>query len=268
MSISENIGGIEIWRDIPFAQGEGYEDGQGNLDVYRPAAMSGMPVLLHFHGGGLKAGDKSTFAKVAEAMAQEGMVVVSANYRLIPKHIYPAYMEDAATAFDWVYRNIEQYGGGPDKIVVTGGSAGGHIAALLALNETFLQARGLSAKNVKACVPVTGLMNAEASTPERIETTWGDVANARDASPILHVRKDTPPMLLMVADEDLPGRAEENTEMFEAMKRAGNTDIELAVQKDRRHGSIVMSMANKADPARLQVLAFMKKHGAGVSPRR
>ena len=264
MSISETTRGVEIWRDIPYAQGEGYEDGRGNLDVYRPAGRKGLPVMLYFHGGGLQNGNKSSFSKVAMSLAPEGMIVVSANYRLIPKHLYPSYMEDAAAAFNWIVRNIEQYGGDPEKIVVTGASAGGHIAALLALNEKFLEAHGLSAENIKVCIPITGLTDAGASTFERIEVTWGSVDQAKDASPILHARKKTPPMLLMVADNDIPGRAEENHDMFEAMERAGNTDVEFEVQMDRRHGSIASNMANKNDPARLQVLRFMKKHGAGV----
>lgn len=102
-------------------------------DLPPPAAAA--PVLLQVHGGGWTGGDKARQAgPLLRRLAERGWVCVTINYRLGPAELWPAMIVDVKAAIAWVRSNIAAYGGDPDFVAVTGGSAGGHLAALAALS--------------------------------------------------------------------------------------------------------------------------------------
>lgn len=105
------------------------------LDVYRPKEQgSGRPVMLFLHGGAWVIGDKREQGlPMMLHLAAQGWVCVTANYRLSPKATFPDQLVDAKAALAWVKDNIADYGGDPSFVAVSGGSAGGHLAALVAL---------------------------------------------------------------------------------------------------------------------------------------
>ena len=194
-------------------------------------------------------------------LVEQGFAVVCANYRLSPTHPFPAYIEDAATSLKWVYDHIGEYGGDHTSLIVAGGSAGGHIAALLSLDEDYLARNGLSTRNIKVSVPISGLMNVRTAAPTRIRVTWNDdLEKVEKASPLHHVRKDAPPMLLMVADGDTQIRREQNQRMFSALRATGNPDVEFRLLQDRLHNTILPNMANPGDPTVEFMLTFIRKH--------
>jgi len=105
------------------------------LDVYRPRAeMSGCPTLLQIHGGAWILGSKNEQGiPLMRHLASRGWVCVSANYRLSPRATFPDHLIDCKRAVQWIREHGAEYGANPDFVVVTGGSAGGHLAALVAL---------------------------------------------------------------------------------------------------------------------------------------
>ncbi len=111
------------------------------------------------HGGGLQNGDKRRVRHIGRRFASEGFITVCNNYRLTPPNAHPAHIEDAAAAFDWVYRNIGEYGGDPGMIFVSGGSAGGYLAALLAYDNRYLAEHDLSTSLTTAVIPISGLVD-------------------------------------------------------------------------------------------------------------
>jgi acetyl esterase len=106
------------------------------IRLYRPegAAQSRRGVLVYYHGGGWVVGDVASYDKVCRYLAaKSGCIVVSVDYRRAPEHRFPAPLEDALAAFDWVHEHAEALGGDPGKIGVGGDSAGGNMAAVVSL---------------------------------------------------------------------------------------------------------------------------------------
>ncbi|MGH2686309.1 MAG: alpha/beta hydrolase, partial [Actinomycetota bacterium] len=112
------------------------------LDVYRPRDhRSGCPVLVYVHGGGWVMGDKREQGMpMMLHLAAHGWVCFTVNYRLSPKHAFPAHLDDVLLALRWVKEHAAEYGGDPSFMAISGGSAGGHLAALAALTDDTVDA--------------------------------------------------------------------------------------------------------------------------------
>jgi acetyl esterase/lipase len=106
------------------------------LDVWRTSTTpQHAPVILYLHGGSWAYGDKRQQGRpMLHEFVRRGWVVVSCNYRLAPRSPWPAQIEDATRSLGWIKKNVATYGGDPSRIVVAGASAGGQLAALLALS--------------------------------------------------------------------------------------------------------------------------------------
>jgi acetyl esterase len=106
------------------------------IRLYRPlgAAQGGRGMLVYFHGGGWVVGDIGSYDKACRYLAaKSGCIVVSVDYRRAPEHRFPAALDDALAAFDWVHTHAASLGGDPDHVGVGGDSAGGNIAAVVSL---------------------------------------------------------------------------------------------------------------------------------------
>ncbi len=150
---------LEVARDLQYADGAGRRH---RLDVYRPAAgVSGAPVLLQVHGGAWILGNKRQQAlPLIQHLAAHGWVCVAPNYRLSPTATFPDHLVDVKLALRWVREHVAEYGGDPGFVVITGGSAGGHLAALAAFTANHPEYQpGFEAvdTSVAACVPFYGV---------------------------------------------------------------------------------------------------------------
>lgn len=151
---------LTIHRNIPYLD-------SGNrahrLDVYRPKSDHPLPTLMYVHGGGFNMCSKDLHRIFAMALAIRKFVVFNINYRLAPLPPYPAALEDAAAALEWVADHAAEYGADPSRIVIAGESAGGNLVASLGYiamhrrEEPF--ARRLFERNVplKGVVPIYGI---------------------------------------------------------------------------------------------------------------
>jgi triacylglycerol lipase len=106
------------------------------LTLVRPVGGKNLPILLNIHGGGWVAGCRdTTMSTMAHDRAQDGYLFLDVDYRLAPFHPYPAACDDLQAAVAWIAEHAASYGGDPTRIGVFGWSAGGHLAALLALTS-------------------------------------------------------------------------------------------------------------------------------------
>lgn len=206
------------------------------LDLYRPeGSAKGFPTVVYYHGGGLTAGERSVPTK----LTNRGWAVVGVGYRLHPKVKHPVYIEDAAAALAWTFKNIESYGGDPRKIFVTGISAGGYLTAMVGLDKTYLAKHGIDADRIAGLIPVTGQMithqtvrKEQGIEPSKFRPTIDKYA------PLYHVRKDAPPTLCITGgwEVDMLMRAEENLYFVSMMKLVGHKSIRQVVIEGADHG--------------------------------
>ena len=146
-------------------------DGQKRhrLDVYQSklAPPGKAPVMVYIHGGAWMIGEKREQGKpMMYELVARGWVCVAINYRLSPKATWPDHIVDAKRAVAWVKEHIDEYGGDPSFVAVSGGSAGGHLCALLALSAgdpAFQPGFEEADTTVQACVPFYGVMDLTSS---------------------------------------------------------------------------------------------------------
>lgn len=140
-------------KDISYVSGsetDTYRQERCKLDIYYPENKKDFSTIVWFHGGGMEGGNKF----IPKELREQGFAVVAVNYRLSPKAKNPAYIEDAAEAVAWVFKNIEKYGGRKDHIFVSGHSAGGYLSLILAMDKKYMAAYGADADSVAAYLPV------------------------------------------------------------------------------------------------------------------
>ncbi len=241
---------IRVEHDIKYTSGAAYADNKDKLDVFIPQGAKNAPVIISLYGGALTAGDKSEQPYVGERLAEAGNVTVLINYRLSPTVAHPAHVQDAALAVAWVRKNIAKYGGDPNKIVLTGHSAGGYLIALLLLDPRYLAAVGMKPSDIRGAAPVSGFYYVEGTGvgPDRPKYIWGADPKAWPAaSPASYVRADLPPILLLYADGDDAWRRQQNVDFAAALRAAGDKNIETHMIPGRSHLTVWYTMEHGQD---------------------
>ena len=212
--------GVRVISNLPYSEA----GKRGHLDIYLPAgedAIKDAPVLLQVHGGAWTLGAKEHQGRpLMNRMAAKGWVCVAINYRLSPRDPWPAHIVDVKRAIAWIKDNIADYGGDPDYLTITGGSAGGHLTALAALTpgEPLFQPGFEDADtSVQAAVPFYGVYDFAGSTglgnaigmrdgflgPRVMQTTWDDSPELYEAaSPILRITPDAPDFFVIHGELD------------------------------------------------------------------
>ena len=160
---------VEVIHDINYVDG----GRRARLDIYRAkdVDLENAPVLVQVHGGGWTVGNKEHQGLLLmNRMAQRGWICVAMNYRLAPRHPFPAQIIDVKRAIAWTRANIAAYGGDPSYLVVTGGSAGGHLAALAALTPgepEYQPGFEHADTSVAGCVPFYGVYDMAGITGDK-----------------------------------------------------------------------------------------------------
>lgn len=214
-----------------FAYGE---DPYQEVAVF-PASNPNGSVVVFMHGGGWTNGYKEWMAFMAPPLNASGVTFVSLGYRLAPQVIWPDGVLDAAKGLAWVYQNIADHGGDPERVVVGGHSAGGHYAMWLAVRDDWQEALGLPVNVVKAAIPVSGVYDFTEGNgmPVRPRFLGDDLANETDASPMLTLSR-TPPVFMSWGDRDFPHLIVQAEKMVDVYRQHGGA-VETHVLVDCDH---------------------------------
>jgi acetyl esterase/lipase len=251
---------VKVVTNIPYVTSAAYPNDWDKLDLYLPEGKRGVPVIVWIHGGALTQDDKNLEGATGRRFAAAGIATATVNYRLSPAVSHPAHVQDAAASFAWVKRHIAEYGGDPENIFLVGHSAGAYLAQLLVTDERYLKAHGLSARDVRAVVPISAFfwVEREGVAPDRPKSVWGtDRQVWIDASPAHHLRANLPRTLIIYADGDEPWRRQQNLDMADALKAAGSAPVDVVQIADRSHMSIWRKLGEAGDPAAERVIAFV-----------
>ncbi len=224
---------IEFTKDIVYGHAG---DQDLKLNLATPLGLTHpTPAVVWIHGGAWRGGRREDFDSVIRESAEHGYVSVSISYRLVPKHLFPAQVEDCKCAVRWLRENAERLQIDPNRIGVVGASAGAHLAMMLGAMDTGdgLEGDGGSpnaSSRVQAVVSYAGPTNLQSEFPAASKQLVADFIGgptsekadaAKAASPITYVSKDDPPMLLIQGTKDPLVPHDQAVQMVEALTAAG-----------------------------------------------
>lgn len=210
------------------------EDDRHRLDLYLPSDVdvSNVPVLIFLHGGRWRAGHKEWNGFMAPALVDLPAILVSPAYGLSPTYRFPVQLHDCLKMLSWVYRNIADYGGNPDHILIGGHSAGGHLAALSTLRRDCYAEHDLPTDLVKGCLSLSGTMNLDfaevtpGSEEEQIQSILlNKRADASLASPIQYFDQQSPAFFVAYGEHDFPRVMTSSQAMIETIKHWGGNVV-------------------------------------------
>jgi arylformamidase len=254
---------VQLIQDVTYYEGPETEKVAHQLDLYLPKGATGFPVLFFVHGGAWIQGEKSLFGlhkPVGMFWASRGVGVVMINYRLSPTVIHPEHIKDVARAFAWTVSNIHKYGGRPDEVFLFGHSAGGHLVALLATDDSYLKAEDLTLGAIKGVILMSGVYHLPMNNP-LLDSVFGTEAKVRkEASPLSHVRADAPPFLILYAEHDLSLCGKRPSEEFCKALLAKKAVAQALEMKERNHVTLFFKAAAADDPAVEVMWKFLRAH--------
>lgn len=239
---------VTFERDITYAEAGG---ARMQLNIARPKNASGpLPAVLCVHGGGFRAGSREGYNKLCLTLAQRGFVAATISYRLAPIHQFPAAVHDTKAAVRWLRANAAKYGINPDRIGVTGGSAGGHLAQFLGVTAGVKDFEGVDnlgfSSAVTCVVNVYGPSDFTKSYGKSVDAhvvlpMWlgGDVETARakhiQSSPLNWVSPNAAPTLIIHGTEDKYVAYEQAIWMRDRLTACG-VPVELLTLEGAGHG--------------------------------
>ena len=264
------VNDYRIIPNVTYAIGNGYES---KLDVYaRNNVSHPCPTLLFIHGGGWIAGTKEGTAMNLLPYFEMGFCVVNVEYRLARISLAPAAVEDCRLALRWVFKNAKQYGFDTTRIVVSGGSAGGHLALMTGMLEASdgfdlptdwdyatVQPKVAAIVNWYGITDVNDLLSGP--NKQLYAVYWiGDQPNkealARRVSPLSYVRHDLPPIFSVQGDKDQLVPYSQTVKFHEALTKAG-VQNEFMTIPGGKHGGFTKEEMTKIYSA---IKLFLKKN--------
>ncbi|MDQ2730748.1 MAG: alpha/beta hydrolase, partial [Armatimonadota bacterium] len=260
MSMTAALGGIRGGIALPLSRTEpqvtndleyGRADGESlRLDLYVPAHdlfPTVHPALIFVHGGGWSGGDKGEYTDKAQEMAGRGYVTMTVNYRLVPKHRYPAAVQDVQAAVRWARSHAAEYSIDPARIGAIGASAGGHLVSMLGVKEMPDEAGKLDkfSARVACVVDYYGRedLNLEPTGTGFFDYRQGFIGKTKaeapqlytEASPITYVDKRSAPFLILQGARDTQVQPIQSQILLAALDKAG-VEASLLLLAGAGHG--------------------------------
>jgi acetyl esterase/lipase len=267
--------GPKVPDSVVFETGVEYANPDGQhlrLDLARPKAGAGpFPAVLCIHGGGFRAGSREGYDGLCVRLAERGYVAATASYRLAPKYQFPAAVHDVKAAVRWLRAHASEYHIDPDRIGVTGGSAGGHLAQFLGVTGGVRRFEGDGgnpdvSSRVACVVNVYGPSDFTKSYGKSVDAAevlplWlgGDLEHAKArhilASPLNWVTPEAAPTLCIHGTADKYVAHEQSVWLVDRL-RASGVEADLLTMPGAGHG-FRGEEVKKADEA---LFEFFDKH--------
>ena len=234
-----------------------------SLDIYYGDKERNGILLFYFHGGGIETGDKKDQKGLYNELVTMGYTIVSANYRMLPKAVFPEFVEDAAMAIAYGLKKVKEYTT-YEKVVVGGISAGAYLSMMLHFNKEYLKANGVDEGIIDAYLfdagqPTThfNILKANGIDPGCVRID--------EAAPLYYLcgegKKDDRAFLVICSSNDIPGRKEQNELMIATMTTHGYNKDKICYQVVEGYGHagyVDVVDENGKYPYAKRIDAFMK----------
>ncbi|MFC4740997.1 alpha/beta hydrolase fold domain-containing protein [Flavobacterium ponti] len=196
------------FKNVTYLKGTENKKGQPTLNIFTPrnSKYTNTPVLIFVHGGNWNSGDKKLYGFIGRNFAKRGITTVIAGYTLSPKANYNDMAKEIAEAVNWTKDSIRNYKGNPDKIFLTGHSAGGHLIALIGTNPKYLEDKNIIKGIILNDAAGLDMKHYLEQNPPTNEddylATWSNNPELwKDASPIYFIDKETPKMMIYLGSK-------------------------------------------------------------------
>lgn len=266
---------VEVARDLTYLATPPVAAGGTTLDLYYTASAPGAapadpsPIVVFVHGGGWRRGDKAQHAEKGEYFARAGFLFASINYRLYPDVDPATQALDVAQAVSWIARNAETYDADPTLVFLMGHSAGAHLAALAALDPTYLERARFPRQHLRGVVLLDGagydLLERQGSELAReldlLRTVFGDdPATLRRLSPIHAIDIDAggapPAFLVLHVPREASRQASEK--LSARLRQAGGT-AEVVETPGKSHRTLNRELGHDGDGPTTLVSTFLRR---------
>lgn len=242
-----------LTADIPYI--ENAVDLQ-KLDIYTANSEEPAPVFVFIHGGFWQSGHRKEYAALGKTFSKHGFVTVLVDYRLAPEVTYPVFSNDCADALNWIVNNIQNYGGDPNLIFLTGHSAGAQITADLVTNDSVKNLLAFDLEKLRGVVIFSGPFDYSTGKPSDVKIIRKVMQNEENfdrSQPIRYIRGDVPVMLIINGDEDRLTGQEQAATYAKAMEKAG-APVRYEAIPGGDHYSVVLDMVPGQEGPTLKVL--------------
>jgi acetyl esterase/lipase len=236
------------------------------LNVFAPKKAEKAPVLIFIHGGSWHSGRKEIYDFMGNRFAAKGVVSVIIDYPLAPAYQLPAMEKASALAVQWVKENIAYYGGDPSNMYVSGHSAGGHLAALVAVKEEPWKELGMT-NPLKGAIlnDPAGLdwywflteLKEKYNKEDNYDAFTNDPAVWKTYSPIYFLEEKEIPMLVMEGERTYPGIKLTVARFREAAKEKG-LEVDYSFYPKTKHIPMVTQFFFSWSKGYKDVLKFME----------
>ena len=226
--------------------GQPYGAGERNkLNIWVPTGTKKtdkLPVLVWLYGGGWYSGQRDDYGFAGRAFARQGFIVVIPDYRIVPDGHWPDFLQDSAAAVAWTDANIANYGGDPDRIALSGHSAGAYNTVMLALDPQWMKAAGSDTSVIRGVAALAGPYDfAPFEEGGRADVAMGDIRPVERTQPITFVRADAPPLWLGHGTADTVVRVRNSQRLAAAMQKVGGSAA-LREYDGLSHNDLVMAL--------------------------
>ena len=241
------------------------------MDIYQPPQTTRpSAVLVFFYGGRWQSGSREQYAFVGRQLAAQGVLVMVPDYRLFPEVRFPEFVEDAAAIAAWVKRHAADYGGDPQRIFLSGHSAGAHMVALLGTDARYLAAEALKPTDFAGVIGLAGPYDFLPLTDDDlVEIFSSDSEQQRLSQPVNFADGDEPPFLLLHGAGDLLVWPR-NSQHLKARLEAAGSPVQYNEYRGIGHIRILASLRYPGlAPTQDDILQFISRQSAdGVASER
>ncbi len=235
------------------------------LDIYTPthrttgrSAVEKRPIVLFLYGGGWRDGNREIYSFVGAALASRGITAIIPDYRTYPEVSFPGFIEDAAQAYYWAWKNLAE----SRPLIVMGHSAGAHSAAMIALNGDYLARLDAAIGRPAALIGISGPYSFDPTTWPSTRDIFSTAASADSARPAAHVDRNAPPALLLHGLKDTTVRLW-NLETLSRNYRKAGQPVTAKTYPNLAHIDTILGIARPLRwraPIFEDIIGFIERH--------